>query len=83
MNIEDAKKVKFDFVHMEQHYNGYEISSMWDMMCEQLFETEVKVDDINIKNSSEEQRATGRVNDPDGNEHKVFFIKKDDYWEID
>ncbi len=27
--------------------------------------------------------ATGRVHDPSGNEHKIGFIYKDGFWEVD
>lgn len=37
MTLENAKKIKCDFVNMSQYYNGYEITDMWNMMCEQLF----------------------------------------------
>ena len=29
------------------------------------------------------ERSVGRVNDPDGNEHKIVFIKVGDYWEVE
>jgi len=35
---EGAKKIKSDFVNMGQTYNGHEITSMWNMMCDQLFD---------------------------------------------
>lgn len=38
MTLEKAKKIKCDFVNMSQYYNGYEITDMWNMMCEQLFQ---------------------------------------------
>jgi len=38
MTRERAKNIKADFVNMNQTYNGYEITSMWNMMCDQLFD---------------------------------------------
>lgn len=39
MTREEAKKVKCDFVNMGQTYNGYEITDMWNMMVDQLFDS--------------------------------------------
>ena len=39
MTREEAKRVKSDFVNMSQTYNGYEITDMWNMMCDQLFDS--------------------------------------------
>lgn len=35
---DDAKSIKSEFVNMSQTYNGYEITDMWNMMCDQLFD---------------------------------------------
>ena len=37
MNKNQAKAIKSDFVNMNQNYTGNEITSMWNMMVEQLF----------------------------------------------
>jgi len=29
------------------------------------------------------ERSVARVNDPDGNEHKIVFIRVGDYWEVE
>jgi len=33
--------------------------------------------------SPQPERSTARVNDPDGNEHKIVFIRVGDYWEVE
>lgn len=50
MKREDAKKIKSDFVNMSQTYNGYEITDMWNMMCDQLF------DNLDSKNNGYVER---------------------------
>lgn len=39
MTRDEAKKVKCEFVNMSQHYNGHEITDMWNMMVDQLFDS--------------------------------------------
>lgn len=38
MTRDRAKDIKTEFVNMSQNYNGYEITSMWNMMVDQLFD---------------------------------------------